>query len=83
MAVCEGTLSVMDVELAETDAEQRAAEEYNEFCQWANSADLSNEDNWKRVCDTIDIDNFALYFAFAFFLASDNAIITPPFLYWG
>lgn len=67
MAVCEGTLSVMDVEMAETDAEHRAAEEYNEFCQWANAADLSNEDNWKRVCDTIDIDNFALYFAFEYY----------------
>lgn len=63
MAVCEGSLSVMNVEITETAAETECAKDYNTFIQWIATADLNDDANWQRVCDTIDVDNFAHYFA--------------------
>lgn len=63
MVVCEGTLNTLDVETAETDAQIEFVNEYNDFMQWIETADLNDEENWDRVCDTIELNNFALYFA--------------------
>ena len=63
MAVCEGGLSAMNTEAVETEAEQECASDYREFIQWVENADLNDDANWNRVCDTIDIENFAHYFA--------------------
>ena len=66
-AVAEGTLGTMDIALAETEAEKDAAEDYNEFCTWLATADVNNEDDWQRICNTIDVDNFAHYFALEYY----------------
>ncbi len=39
------------------------AQEYDDFLNWASSADMSNDANYQKVCDTIDIDSFMDYIA--------------------
>lgn len=68
--VCEGALSEMPTENAETEAELQCAEEYNAFCEWAESADLTAEDNWRRVQATIDVENFAQYMAIEYYVGN-------------
>ena len=71
IVVCEGTLSKMAQENVENEYEQAAADDYNEFCAWIQDADLQDEENWKRVCDTIDLNNLAQYMAIEYFV--DNS----------
>lgn len=68
--VCEGTLSEMWVENAQTEAERQCAEEYNAFCQWAENADLTLEENWQQVQRIIDIENFAKYMAIEYYVGN-------------
>lgn len=68
--VCEGTLSHMSEENASTDGELQCVEEYNAFCQWVETADLGQEDNWQRVQDTIDVENFAQYMAIEYYVGN-------------
>ena len=59
---------VCDVYVGEVDSPPHVvADEYNAFCDWVATADMSNDENWKRVCDTIDINNFAQYFAIQYY----------------
>lgn len=37
---------------------QAVADEYNEFLSWAADADMTDADNYQRVCDTLDIQSF-------------------------
>ncbi len=71
MAVSEGALFHMNTENP-TENEQRSDREYNEFCQWLETADLSVEENWERVCDTLDIENFARYTALEYFVGNTD-----------
>ena len=68
--VCEGTVSTMDDANAKTLQEKQCAEEYNAFCKWAETADLTLEENWRRVTDTIDVDNFAKYMAIEYYVSN-------------
>ena len=70
MVVCEGTLSYMKPENAKTELEMMNCDSYNQFCQWLNTADLSSEENWYNVCETIDVENFAQYFALEYYTAN-------------
>ncbi len=67
VAVAEGTLGTMDVSFAESEAELIAAEDYNAFCEWLSGADVNNEDDWQKICNTIDVENFAHYFALEYY----------------
>ena len=69
-SVCEGALSEMWTESAETEAEIQCAEEYNAFCEWAENADLTIEENWNRVESTIDVENFAKYMAIEYYVGN-------------
>lgn len=68
MVVCEGTLDWMAEENAEDIYEKSYSVHYNDFSLWVRDADLQEEDNWKRVCETIDIDNFAQYMAIEYYI---------------
>lgn len=70
MVVCEGTLRSMSDEEAETENEAQCVEEYNDLCTWIETADMEEEDNWRRVCGTIDIDNFARYMALEYYIGN-------------
>lgn len=68
--VCEGALTKLVAD-AETNAlEQVCIEEYNTFCEWIKTADLELEENWSRVCETIDIENFARYMALEYYIGN-------------
>lgn len=69
-AVCEGALSKMWTESAETEAEIQCTEEYNAFCRWVETADLTIDENWHRVQSTIDVENFAKYMAIEYYVGN-------------
>lgn len=47
-----------------------AAKEYNAFYNKYAYADLTNEKNYKVVCDTIDVENYMDYMAFNMYVAN-------------
>ncbi len=63
MMVAQGSLERLEIEDVQTDAEQNCVNEYNAFMEWVETADLTDDANWERVCDTVDIENFVHYFA--------------------
>ncbi len=67
MVVCEGSLGTLNVDEAETAAEVRCCNDYNDFLSWLEIADLNDDANWQRVCETIDVENFAHYFALQYY----------------
>ncbi len=69
-AVCEGALNHMEQEYVSTEQEQQAVQEYNAFCEWVETADLSREENWQRVQSTIDVTNFAQYMAIEYYVGN-------------
>ena len=68
MVVCEGELDWMAEENAEDIYEKSYTVHYNDFSLWVRDADLQNDDNWQRVCDTMDVNNFARYMAIEYFI---------------
>lgn len=47
----------------ECEGSAEIAKEYDEFCKWAATADMTVPANYQRVCDTLDIQNFMDYIA--------------------
>ena len=72
MAVLEGTLGHMFSYDYLTAGQQESAAIYNDFKNWITSADMSDDGNWQRVCDTFDIDNFARYFAIEYYTGNHD-----------
>lgn len=70
MVVCEGRLSYMPPEKAETENEEQYAEDYNAFCEWVRTADMADDENWNYVCNVIDIQDFALYMAIEYYIGN-------------
>lgn len=68
MVVCEGELDWMSEEAAEDIYEQSYTVHYNDFSLWVREADMQDDANWKRVCDTIDVNNFAQYMAIEYYI---------------
>ena len=67
MAIGYGTLGKVEADGKATVKAMDSAREYREFCKWIETADLTVEENWDRVCRTIDVDNFAHYFALQYY----------------
>lgn len=72
MVICEGALSYLSVENAETEMEKECAEEYNAFCEWTRTADLSDEENWAYICSKLDLENFARYMAIEYYIGNKD-----------
>lgn len=68
MAVCEGSLNEMDLKNADNAEEEKAATLYNEFMQWVQNADFSRDEDWDKLEATIDVQNFAQYFAIEYYV---------------
>lgn len=68
MVVCEGELDWMSKEAAEDIYEESYSVHFNDFSLWVREANLQEENNWKRVCDTLDIHNFAQYMAIEYYV---------------
>lgn len=55
--------NVTYIKCGETEGSQEIQKEYEQFYRWAMSADLSLEENYRRVTDTFDIQSLMDYFA--------------------
>ncbi len=55
--------NVTYVKRAETSGSEEIRQQYEDFYNWAMSADFTQEENYKRVTDTIDIQSLMDYFA--------------------
>jgi hypothetical protein len=53
--------NVTTVKIGETDGDETVTQSYIDFYSWAMAADMSDSDNYQRVCDTIDIQSFMDY----------------------
>ena len=49
--------------------------DFTQFFQWAMSADMANASNYKRVCDTIDVDGFMDFVAFESYIVNWDCMI--------
>lgn len=49
------------IQTYEAEGDTTVVQEYQSFYQWAMTADLSQADNYQRVCDTIDMQSFMDY----------------------
>lgn len=72
MVVCEGKLNKMSAAEDATISELECTDDYNKFCEWLLGADLSVDENWEKVCDTIDIVNFAKYMAIEYYIGNTD-----------
>ena len=70
MVVCEGRLNEMTSAKEDTSSNNRCIEEYNAFCQWVESADLSLDENWAVVERTMDVSNFIKYIAIEYYVGN-------------
>lgn len=68
--VCEGTLSEVWTDSAESGEELAVYNDYNEFVNWAVEADLDNRQNWEYVNEKLDLENFALYMAIEYYIGN-------------
>lgn len=63
MVVLEGQVSELYEEEDEDEVTQKIRKEYNTFYEYAASADLNVDENWEKLIETIDIENFLQYMA--------------------
>ncbi|MBE5853381.1 MAG: hypothetical protein E7299_10620 [Lachnospiraceae bacterium] len=68
--VCEGTLSEVSVDRAESEEELKAYNDYNAFVKQVVEADLDNPQNWEYVNEKLDIENFAHYMAIEYYIGN-------------
>ena len=68
--VCEGTLSEVWTDSAESTEELEVYNDYNDFVNWVVQADLENPQNWKYVNEKLDLENFALYMAIEYYIGN-------------
>lgn len=68
--VCEGTLSEVWTDSAESEDELEVYNDYNAFVNWVVEADLENTENWEAVKEKLDIENFALYMAIEYYIGN-------------
>lgn len=72
MTVVTGSIGYVPVYEIMTPEEQQTANDYMHFHRWLTSADMSDEASWNRVCDTLDIKNFAQYFAIEYYTGNHD-----------
>jgi len=68
IAICEGALTEMDMEQAETASEVLAVSDYNDFMAWLSSADVRSTDVWETIASTFDLNNFAQYMSIEYYV---------------
>lgn len=52
--------------------------EFDEFCKWASAADMTDEANYQKACDTVDIESFMDYVALETYIC--NCDWAPTYL---
>lgn len=46
--------------------------EFDDFCKWAVSADMTDEANYKKACDTVDMESFMDYVALETYICNSD-----------
>ena len=70
MVVCEGQLNQMVSGKEDTPSNQQCIDDYNAFCKWVSEADLSLDENWAVVENTLDVSGFAKYIAIEYYIGN-------------
>ena len=60
------------------DGPESEVNAFNDFCNWASSADLTDPANYQKVCDTFDIESFMDYIAVETYI--NNSDWAPDYL---
>ncbi len=68
--ICEGTLSEVWTDSAESEEELEVYNEYNEFVERVVQSDLEIPENWEYVKSKLDLENFALYMAIEYYIGN-------------
>lgn len=68
MIVLEGSMISVSPAEDEDGELQVYADEFSDFCQWLVCADVQDMSVWKRVTDTIDVENFLQYVAIEYYV---------------
>lgn len=68
MVVCGENMTQMTVSEEQDYLENVCAEEYNFFCTWLREADVNDSLVWKRITETIDVDNLLRYVAIEYYI---------------
>lgn len=68
--ICEGTLSEVWTDSAETEEELEVYNEYNAFVNKVVQSDLETPENWEYVKEKLDLENFALYMAIEYYIGN-------------
>ncbi len=53
--------NVTTIKNAEIEGSEAVGQEYKDFYEWAMSVDMSDDKNYQKVCDTIDMQSFMDY----------------------
>ncbi len=70
MVVCEGQLNTMAPAEEDSAIYDTCIADYNAFCQWAEEADLTLDENWDIVENTIDVSDFIKYIAIEYYIGN-------------
>ncbi len=62
--------NVTTIKNSEIEGSEAVGQEYKDFYEWAMSADMSDDKNYQKVCDTIDMQSFMDYIAFETYICN-------------
>lgn len=75
MYIFEGVINEVLIDEEEEDSVYAGlAEEYNEQMKFFNSADLTAEENWEKLNEFMDVDNFIKYTALQHYVSNDDCL---------
>ena len=75
MYIFEGVINEVLIDEDEEDAVYiQLAEDYNEQMQFFNNTDLTKEENWQKLNEFMDVDNFIKYTAIQHYVSNDDCL---------
>lgn len=75
MVVLEGQVSKLDEQAGEDEVTGLVREEYNAFYEEASLLDLSVDENWDRLNQTLDVENFLQYMALQNYVCNQDFMV--------
>lgn len=74
MYIFEGTIDKLEVDAKEDAAYVSLAKEYEELINSFMNVDLTQDDNWQKLNELIDVDNFVMYIALQYYLSNNDCL---------
>lgn len=75
MVVLEGQVSGLEEEEGEDEVTALVREEYNDFYRKASLMDLNEDENWDRLNQTLDVENFLQYMALQNYVCNQDYMV--------